>query len=399
MHKQARARYNDTFTPEKYAAFLNTIDTAFGEAPTFRICETPVFVPKSLKAQLLQGVHDICGVLTRPDFKQRSEAAIPEHLRVPGEDAHTMFLQLDFGICRDTNGNLIPQLIELQGFPSLYFFQMALSETYRKHFEIPSDFHYLFGGLTPETYLETLRECIIGDAQPENVVLLEVEPEKQNTRIDFWASRDYLGLKVICLSKLKREGRDLYYLDDNGKKIGVQRIYNRIIFDELEKRDDLPREWNMTEPVEAEWVGHPNWFFRISKHTLPFLKTPFVPETLFLNELKSVPADLENWVLKPLFSFSGQGVKINVTPEDLQNVDDPTNYILQKKVNYVAEVATDKPEEPSKCEIRMMVLWNKGWDGPRLVNNLVRMSKGEMVGVRYNKGKDWVGASVAFFEP
>ena len=399
MHPLVRQRYNAAFSSEKYEAFLNTVNTAFGEACTFRVAETPIFVPQSLKAQLLQGVEDICAVLTQPDFKQRSQAALPAHLQVPGEDDHTTFLQLDFGICRAADGSLTPQLIEMQGFPSLYFFQHMLATAYRQHFDIPADFHHLFGGLDGEGYINLLREVIVGDSKPENVILLEVEPEKQNTRIDFWGSQKHLGIKVLCLSKLKREGRDLYYLDEQGKKIAVERIYNRIIFDELERRNDLPREWDMTSEVNAQWVGHPNWFFRISKHTLPFMESSFVPKTLFVNELKSIPDDLENWVLKPLFSFSGQGVKINITRQDVESVDDPTNFILQRKVEYVAGVQTTNPEEPSKCEIRMMILWDHKWNKPRLVNNLVRMSKGEMVGVRYNKGKDWVGASVGFFEP
>ncbi len=399
MHTEARRRYNETFTPEKYQAFLHTVDSAFGEPCTFRVSETPVFVPNTLKKQLMQGVEDICAVINRPDFRANSQAALPAHLRVPSEDDHTVFLQLDFGICRDAEGRFVPQLIEMQGFPSLYFFQHLLAESYRRHFDIPADFHHLFGGLNSESYIDLMRSVIVGSSRPENVILLEVEPEKQNTRIDFWGSQKHLGIKVLCLSKLKKEGRDLYYLDDNGRRIGVERIYNRIIFDELEKRGDLHREWDLTSEVNAEWVGHPNWFFRISKYTLPLLNSPFVPETLFVNQLKSIPADLENWVLKPLFSFSGQGVKINITKEDVEMVDDPDNFILQRKVAYVPGVETPNPEEPSKCEIRMMIVWDKSWDKPRLVNNLIRMSKGEMVGVRYNKGKDWVGASVGFFEP
>ncbi|MCB9354119.1 MAG: hypothetical protein H6575_06100 [Lewinellaceae bacterium] len=399
MHTAARQQYNATFSPEKYQAFLDTINSAYGEACTFRISETPVFVPRALKEQLVKGVSDICEVITRPDFRARSQAALPAHLRVPGEDDHTAFLQLDFGICRDAQGNFVPQLIEMQGFPSLYFFQHLLAESYRKHFDVPADFHHLFGGLDSESYIDLMRRVIVGDSRPENVVLLEVEPEKQNTRIDFWGTRHHLGVKVICLSKLKKEGRDLYYLDEQGRRIGVERIYNRIIFDELEKRADLPREWDLTSEVNAEWVGHPNWFFRISKYTLPFLSTPFVPKTLFVNELKTIPDDLENWVLKPLFSFSGQGVKINITREDVESVDNPDNFILQRKVEYIPGVTTPNPAEPSKCEIRMMIVWDKDQEKPRLVNNLVRMSKGEMVGVRYNKGRDWVGASVGFFEP
>jgi hypothetical protein len=398
MQSDVRQRYNAAFSQEKYDAFLNYVNTAYGEPCTFRISETPIFVPQALKHKLLQGVDDICAVITDPGFHKISDAALPKHLHVPGEDAHTMFLQLDFGICRDAQGEYTPQLIEMQGFPSLYFFQHLLAESYRKHFDIPADFHHLFGGIDENGYVELMREVIVGDSKPENVILLEVEPEKQNTRIDFWGTQKYLGIKVLCLSKLKREGRDLFYLDENGRRVGVERIYNRIIFDELDKRSDLPREWDMTTEVNAEWVGHPNWFFRISKHSLPFIQSEFVPKTLFVNELKSIPADLENWVLKPLFSFSGQGVKINVTREDVESVDNPSNFILQQKVEYVTGVQTLNPEEPSKCEIRMMLLWNKGWEKPRLVNNLIRMSKGEMVGVRYNKGKDWVGASVGFFE-
>ncbi len=398
MHTAQRQAFNAAFTPEKYEAFLQTINTAYGEPATFRIAETPVFVPKSLKRHLMLGVKEICDILTRPDFIKKSQAAIPPGLEVPGEDSHTIFLQLDFGICVGSRGNLIPQLIEMQGFPSLYFFQNLLAESYRKHFDIPENFTNLFGGLDNERYLALMRDTIVGDSKPENTILLETEPEKQNTRIDFWATEKKLGIKVLCLSKVLREGRDLFYLDENGKKIAIQRIYNRIIFDELQKRDDLPRQWNLTEPVNAEWVGHPNWFFRISKHTLPFMRNPYVPETHFVSELKSIPTDLENWVLKPLFSFSGQGVKINVTREDVEKVDDPSNFILQKKVEYLAGIQTLDPNDPAKCEIRMMVLWKKGWAEPKLVNNLVRISKGEMVGVRYNKGKDWVGASVGFFE-
>lgn len=399
MHSDFRQQFNAAFTQEKYQAFLKVVNSAFGEAATFRIAESPVFVPRALKEQLLRAVEDIVPVIMASDFIRRSEAAIPAHLRVPNETDHTEFLQLDFGICRGERGELKPQLIEMQGVTSLYFFQMMLAQSYRTCYDIPPEWDYLFSGLTPESYVELLRDTIIGDSQPEQVVLLEVEPDKQNTRIDFRGAQKYLGLSVCCLSEIKKEGRNLYYLDEKDRKIPIERIYNRIIFDELEKRDDLPREWNMLDPVDAQWVGHPNWFFRLSKHTLPFLHSEFIPQTLFLNELRTIPDDLENWVLKPLFSFSGQGVKINVARQDLEAIADPEQYILQRKVEYAAAIQTLNPAEPTKCEIRMMMVWKKGWEKPKLVCNLVRMSKGEMVGVRYNMGKDWVGASVAFFEP
>ena len=174
MHTDIRQRFNAAFTQEKYQAFLHMVNTDFGEACTFRMAETPIFIPSALKIKLLKGVEDICSVITAPDFMERSESALPEHLRVPGEDAHTQFLQLDFGICRDTNGVLTPQLIEMQGFPSLYFFQHLLAKSYRTYFDIPTNFHHLFGGIDEAGYIDLLRQVIVGDSKPENTILLEI---------------------------------------------------------------------------------------------------------------------------------------------------------------------------------------------------------------------------------
>ena len=321
----------------------------------------------------------------------------PEH-RVPNEDAHPTFLVVDFGICEGNEGELVPKLIEMQGFPSLYFFQNDLAEGYKKHFEcIPEAMTPIFEGLDTEGYLETMREVIVGDSKPENVVLLEVEPEKQNTLVDFLGTAKHLGIKVLCLTKVIKQGRQLFYKNDEGALVRIEKIYNRVIFDELDRRPDLTFGFNFIDDLDVEWIGHPNWFFRISKYTLPFLKSAFIPKTYFLDKLTEYPKDLENYVLKPLFSFSGQGVKINITQQDLDEVEDRSNHILQEKVNYVAALNT--PTEPAKIEIRMLMVWKKGEARPKVVNNLIRLSKGIMVGVRYNKDKDWVGASVGFFNP
>jgi hypothetical protein len=397
MVEQIRKAFNAAFSTEKYEAHCHTVNTEYGEQCTFRLAETPVFVPKALKQHLIKAVDEISEVLASPQFKAKSESAIPKHLRVPNEDAHPAFLQLDFGICAGPNGELYPQLIELQGFPSLYFFQSLLAKSFRQNFDIPEGYQSFFQNLDEAGYVQILRDVIIGNEHPENVVLLEIEPEKQNTRIDFWGTHLFLGTKTLCLSKVIKEGKNLFYLNDEGRKIAIKRIYNRIIFDELEKRSDLSRQWDMLTEVNAEWVGHPNWFFRMSKHTLPSLKTTYAPETHFLSDLKSIPSDLDAWVLKPLFSFSGMGVNMQVTKADIEAVENPTEWILQRKATYIPAIVS--PNEAVKCEIRMMLVWPKGWSKPLLINNLVRLSKGAMVGVRYNKDKDWVGASVAFFEP
>ena len=181
-----------------------------------------------------------------------------------------------------------------------------------------------------------------------------------------------------------------------GKKTKINRIYNRIIFDELNARTDLGDIPDIRAELDVEWVPHPDWFYRISKYTLPFIDHPFVPETFFLNELKQLPAELQDFVLKPLFSFAGQGVVIDIRPEDIDNVSDPHNWILQRKVNYADVIET--PDQPAKAEIRIMYLWKENSPRPEPAINLARLSKGKMIGTRYNKDKEWVGGSVAFFE-
>jgi hypothetical protein len=395
MIPKLRHAYNKAFTQKKYQACLNTINTAYNYKPIFRISETPIFVPNEFRDQLIAACDDIIDVIVRPDFKEFTQGSIQEIQDVPNEDAHPTFLVIDFGVCEAEGGGLIPQMIEMQGFPSLYMFQDLLAEAYAQNFVLPKDRSHLFNNLTRPEYIQLFRDIIVGESNPENVVLLEVEPEKQPTQIDFWATAKELGIKVICLSKVIRRGKKLYYKDATGRSIRIEKIYNRVILDELERNKKFQPGFHFTDDVDVEWIGHPNWFFRISKYTLPFIDSPYVPKTHFLKDLEEIPEDLENYVLKPLFSFSGQGVKINVTKADIDAVEDKTNYILQRKVNYVPVLET--PSEPAKIEIRMLFVWKKEWERPMLVNNLIRLSKGEMIGVRYNKDKDWVGASVGLF--
>ena len=395
MITELRRQFNESFRQETYQGMLAHIEGLYNYRPPFRIAETPVFIPRKLKKQLIEACEEITDVIVRPDFKELSRGALLAGQEVPGETPHTTFLQMDFGICLQENGELKPQLIEVQGFPSLYFYQNLAARAYRKFYDIPDNFSHLFGGLNSEEYLEMLRRVILGDHNPENVILLEVEPEKQTTAIDFIAGKHMIGLEPVCVSQLKVHGREVFY-EKEGRLIQVEKIYNRVIFDELIKRDDLPREFYFTEDHDVEFIGHPNWFFRISKHTLPLLDSQYVPKSYFLNEVESIPEDLHNYVLKPLYSFAGTGVIINLNRHDIEAISDPENYILQRKVEYASIIPT--PNEPAKCEIRMLMLWEQGWERPVIVNNLARISKGLMVGVRYNKDKDWVGGSVGFFE-
>ncbi|MBC8112304.1 MAG: hypothetical protein H7Y04_14715 [Verrucomicrobia bacterium] len=396
MIKAVRLHYNNSFSEEKYLHFLQDLDQTAGHQIQFRVAETPVFIPDDLKHKILQACETIIEVICKPDFKDITAKAVPAHQFVPNEDAHTQLLAIDFAVCKDEAGNLVPQLIELQGFPSLYCFQHFLATMYRKHFAIPENFTHLFNQLDENGYFDLLSKVILDGHEPENVILLEIEPHKQKTNIDFYLTQQYLGIAPVCISEITKEGKNLFYLK-NGIKTPIHRIYNRIIFDELEKRTDLKLGFNLTDEINATWAGHPNWFFRISKFTLPFIKSEFVPETHFLHQLPELPIDLENYVLKPLYSFAGAGVKINIQRSDIEQLTDKENYILQRKVAYEPVIqATDGGLV--KTELRMLFAWHQDDEKPTLLTNLARLSRGIMIGVDFNKDKTWVGGSVGFFE-
>ena len=392
-----RKAYNEAFTKESYVAFLQELNGVHPGELDFRVAETPIFVPKDFTEKILDACESIVDIIVDPKFKELTKNAIPKNLQVPGDEAHSHFIAFDFGICINEAGEYEPQLIEMQGFPSLFAYEVLLDDVFRNHFTVPENFSCYLNGYTRETYIQLLKEIIIGNHNPENVVLLEIFPRKQKTRIDFYCTEEYTGIKMVCLTELIKEGKKLYYMN-NGKKTVIKRIYNRVIFDDLQQQTPEVQEKGKIffEELELEWCPHPNWFYRISKYTLPFIRHQYVPATFFLNEIKQMPADLENYVLKPLFSFAGQGVIIDVTQQDIDNVKDPKNWILQQKVKYADVIET--PDIPAKAEIRMFYFWKDGEIRPVATNNLGRLSKGKMIGVRYNKDKEWVGGSFTYFE-
>lgn len=395
MLPEIRKRYNDSFSDETYGVFVEQINHDFPHTLEFRVAETPTFIPKALTEKLIQAGEDIIDVMVQPDFKAKTERAIPADQRVPNEDDICSLLTLDFAVCKDENGEPTPQLIEMQGFATLYGYQAYIGDMYKRFFYFPDGFSEYFHGLDREGYLAELHKVFIGDGKAENTILLEIYPEIQKTRIDFAVTKDLLGIEAVCLTKVRKEGRNLYYEKD-GRKIAIQRIYNRVIVDDLQNYPDLVTEFKLTDDVDVEWIAHPNWFFRASKFTLPLLNSPFVPKSYFLHELVEYPADLENYVLKPLFSFAGTGVKLHISKADLDAIPDKENFLLQRKVNY--EPVVESPTGGVKVEIRLMYVWHRGEARPKLLTNLSRMSKGEMIGVRFNKDFDWVGGNICFFE-
>jgi hypothetical protein len=392
-----RKSFNESFTRQRYTDLLADLDRPYPGAIEFRIAETPVFIPKDFAAKLTDICEYLVDLILEPRFKTFTDRAIPPSDLVPNETAHPNFIAFDFAICEDGNGGYEPQLIEMQGFASLYAFQIFYPEILRRHFSIPDNYSQYLSGLNRQTYLTLLKDTIVADWPPEEVILLEIRPHQQKTRVDFYCTRDYLGIQPVCLTDLIREGNRLYYIHPlTQRKTRVSRIYNRVIFDELHHAAaTLGPHPDIRQDLDVQWVTHPNWFYRISKFTLPFIHHPYAPPAFFLNELKQPPTDLENYVLKPLFSFAGQGVVIDPRLSDLE-VKDPENWILQRKVKYADLIPT--PDVPAKTEIRMMYLWKDDAPRPTLAIDLARLSKGKMIGVNFNKDREWVGGSVAFFE-
>ena len=392
MEPALRSQFNADFTPEKYAALLRCGNETEKWPADFRISETPIFLTGEFTDEVTRAANEIVALVRAPEFTRHSASAIPRGLEVPGESAHPNFLVVDFGICTE-GGRLVPRLIELQAFPSLFGFQLLILRCYRAAYPaIPRDWTSSFGGIKDDAYLEILRRTIIGDVKPENVILLEIEPEKQKTRIDFAATETLLGIRSVCLTKIKKRGRELFY-DRDGRELRVERIYNRVIFDELIRRPDLDLPFRFQDDLDVQWVGHPNWYFRISKHSLPLLKTEHTSPAFFADDFPAGER-IDDYVLKPLYSFAGLGVDMEPTREKLSALENPHEWILQKKVQYAEFVPT--PDGPrSKAEIRMMFVWPENDRDPMLVNNLVRMSQGKMMGVDFNKEKTWVGSSIA----
>jgi len=388
MITELRKKFNSEFTQEKYEAFLNDLNTSLKYPVDFRVSETPLFLSDDLKNKLLIACDDLCKQVISAEFNVKMKDAVPPHLNIPGETDHPEFFVFDFAICRSSSGEFYPKLIELQGFPTLYGYQYFFEQKLKKHFNISDDFTPYFNNISPDEYVKLLKDVILAEADPANVVLLEIEPEKQKTRIDFAATEKLLGVIEVCISDVIKHGKVLFY-KKNGIEIPIERIYNRVIFDEL-SRTKKNFNFDLQEELNVTWVPHPNWFYKISKYSLPVLKGEFVPKCFYLRDLSSYPADLENYVLKPLFSFAGLGVKIDVTKQILDEIKDLENYILQEKVEYAPLIET--PDEKAKIEIRMMYFYDKE---PILVNNLVRQSKGKMMGVDFNKNKTWVGGSTA----
>ncbi len=378
MIPQLRQDFNRRWRPELYARFQAELERRCGAPVRFRISEPPCCVPRGLLDTMARyGVEMMRQLLANPEYLALAGAAIPPEFRVPNEAPHPLFVQADFGI----DENLQPKLVEIQGFPSLYAFQPVMADTYREIYSLDGVEHQF-----QPNYWETLQRAITGGHDPASVVLMEIEPLEQKTLPDFRLTEKCLGVKTVSIMDLEKRGNRLFH---QGAR--VRRIYNRVIVDELQRKNMRP-PFDFRDDLDVEWAGHPNWYFKLSKFSIPFLCHSAAPKTWFLNQLPAIPPDLENYVLKPLYSFAGLGVIVGPTAEEVRAAD-PANSILQERVRFRPVI--DTPHGMTQAEIRIMYVWLDG--EPEPMTTIIRTGRGKMMGVDHNRNLEWVGATAGLF--
>jgi hypothetical protein len=390
MIPELRRQFNANYRPEKYQRFLQRLDERCGTHVKFRNCETPCFFPSELLERTAQAGADLALQLTgNPAYLAAADEQIPPRFRVPNVDAKPLFIQADFGLVKDSEGVYQPKLVEIQGFPSLYAYQVELARTYSEVYDL--DLPYLLSGFNDASYFTFLTETLLNGRAPENVVLLEIDPFEQKTLADFLLTKRYCGLPIVDIRDVRKRGNRLFYQSE-GREIPIHRIYNRAIADEL-VRKQIALNFDFRDDLDVEWAGHPNWFFRISKFSLPYLNHPSVPRSQFLSDVTELPAAPEQLVLKPLFSFAGLGVIVGPTREQIDSVpaDQRSAYLLQERVKF--EPVIETPDGPTNAEIRIMYIWNSEL---KPVTTIIRMGRGKMMGVDHNRDLEWVGASAGF---
>jgi hypothetical protein len=367
----------------------------------FRLAETPLFLTPDLRDRCAATAREILEQISKPEIIGACQAAIPERYRTPRPDPLPHFLAVDLALVRGASGTIEPRLIELQGFSSLYGMTYVQSRVWSDLVSempgMPASFTALFSGLDETGYLDLLRRTIVADAAPEEVILLDLDPQTQKTAPDFHATARFLGVRSVCVSELRREGRRLFAPLPGGTMAPVRRILHRVVFDELERRQ-VPMCFDYRDDLDVVWAAHPIWYWVWSKYTLPLLRHPAAPRTRRLSEMERLPDDLDRFILKPIFSFAGRGVIVDLDRRAIEAIPEGerSNYLLQEKVEYApALVAPDG--SGVKAEIRMMFLRPEGAYDMTLAINLARLSRGKMHGVDHNVGLQWVGSSVAIW--
>lgn len=403
MLEPFRSDFNARFSDAKYQELKRRLDERTRTHIAFRIAETPCFFPRELMDRMIHaGVELTSQLLGSAQYMRESNAAIPEEFCVSNQDRHPHFMTVDFGLVRDAQGDLQPKLVEMQAFPSIFGYQPELAKEYIEVFGLDRSLEYLFGGLDETRYWALMRETIVADCDPERVVLAEINPKEQKTLPDFRMHETRLGIAVVDVRQIVKQGNKLFrHRESDGVLVPVDRIYNRVIVDEV-LREGVQLPFNYRDDLDVQWAGHPNWYFRISKFSIPHLDHPTVPAAVFLEDWyagrgrERLPESREQWVFKPLYSFAGKGIQFAPTDADLAAVPpaDRRNYLLQERVHFEPVIRT--PEGMTQAEVRILYVWPEGKTMTPMTS-LVRMGRGLMMGVDHNRDRTWVGGSAGLF--
>lgn len=394
MIPSLRRAFNDAWTPAGHQRLLGALANACGAVPEFPVSETPCFFERGFIDGLANtGMELIHQLDSNVAALAAANHAVPARFVGPNEDPVPRFLAVDFGLIRTPDGRLEPRLVELQAFPSLYGLQRTMADAYREAYHLPATLDCYLGGFDATSYNAVVGSAILGGHDPAEVVLMEIEPRKQKTWPDFAVTEQVWGVRAVDTSEVRREGRQLFY-DRDGRRVRIRRIYNRVIPEELDRKG-IELSFDYRDDLDVEWAGHPAWYFRISKFSIPWLRHACVPRTWFLQDLARLPEDRENFVLKPLYSFAGGGIIFAPTDAQIAAIpdDERANYILQERISFAPVIET--PHGLTQVEIRIMYVWT---DDLHPVIPLLRMGRGKMMGVDHNKGLQWVGASAALIE-
>lgn len=401
MLQPYRDQFNARFDPAGYNDLLSRLNRITRTNVEFRVAETPCFFPRTLLDELaVTGVDLTRQLLDNPAYMQASDQTIPAQYCVPNQNLHPNFMTVDFGLVHNPDGSISPKLVELQAFPSIFGYQDILARQYIEAYGLQPDLQWHLGGHDEQTYWALLRQVILGDHDPENVVLAEIDPDHQKTLPDFHIYEDKLNIATVDITKLRKRNNRLFYNRD-GREIPIHRIYNRAIVDEMERKHiQLPFDYR--DDLDVEWAGHPNWYYRISKFSLPYLDHPTVPKAVFLDDwfakrnIQALSSEREKLLLKPLYSFAGKGIQFAPTDEELNAIPpaDRRLYLLQERLNFHPVIQT--PLGPTQAEIRILYLWPDG-GALQPVISLVRLGRGLMMGVDHNRDRQWVGGSAALF--
>ncbi len=411
MIPKFRSDFNRAFRPDAYQALTEEVQKRVGCEVGFRIAETPCFLPEATLLEMSAiGAELTHRLVSDESYLQASFHSIPHKYRVPHRDAHPHFMTADFGWVRQIDGSLVPQLVELQAFPSVFGYQAVLSDAYRSIYHLDTSLRSFLNGHNEASHWRSLGQVILNGHDPENVVLTDVDPLNQKTFADFHVTQEHLGIQIVDIADILPRGDKLHYRRADGVLVPIKRIYNRAIVDEL-IRKQVELQFDCTQAFDVEWAGHPNWYFHISKFSLPYLDHPAVPPAVFLSDwLEGKGRDrlkpgetvsprgvvYEDLLLKPLFSFAGKGIEFSPTLADLEAIPEETRgeYLLQQRVSFAPVIET--PCGPTQAEIRILYVWPDGGNLEPLIS-LVRLGRGKMMGVDHNRNLEWVGSSAAFF--